>query len=170
LPRTGYWTAMGLTLRGRVSEIWRQREFRRFWTGETISMLGSSVTIFALPLVAVITLHATPGQMGVLRAIRAGPGPGPAVHRSAVLPGQVRGGEDGRGVLHPGRDGMDVDELTGHVWPWSATRCTRPRRHCGSATGRRPVGWPISTRTRLPSGWMKGSRNPMRPRQARPTA
>ncbi|MFL5796813.1 MAG: MFS transporter [Actinomycetota bacterium] len=65
---------MRFTLRGRPSEIWGQRQFRRFWMGETISVVGSSVTAFALPLVAVITLHATPGQMGVLRALGSAPG------------------------------------------------------------------------------------------------
>ncbi len=65
---------MRLTLRLRFSEIWRQPQFRRFWTGESISMVGSSVTDFALPLVAVITLHASPGQMGVMRALGGAPG------------------------------------------------------------------------------------------------
>jgi MFS family permease len=65
---------MRFTLRGRVSDIWRERQFRRFWAGQTISMVGSGVTDFALPLVAVITLQATPGQMGVLRALGSAPG------------------------------------------------------------------------------------------------
>src|SRR5436309_5350276 len=60
--------------RFRPSAIWSQRQFVRFWLGETISMIGSSVSGFALPLVAVITLHATPGQLGVLRAIGSVPG------------------------------------------------------------------------------------------------
>jgi MFS family permease len=65
---------MRLTLRPRLSEVWRQREFRRFWMGESISMVGSSVSGFALPLVAVITLHVTPGQMGLMRALGSAPG------------------------------------------------------------------------------------------------
>jgi MFS family permease len=56
------------------SPIWRQREFVRFWSGQTISMIGSSVSEFALPLVAVITLEVTPGQMGVIRAVGSAPG------------------------------------------------------------------------------------------------
>jgi MFS family permease len=64
------------------SSIWRERQFVRFWVGESISMIGSSVNGFALPLVAVITLHATPGQMGVLRAVGAAP---------AILLGLVAG-------------------------------------------------------------------------------
>jgi MFS family permease len=38
--------------------LWRQRDFRVFWTGETTSQLGSAVTVVALPLVAVNSLHA----------------------------------------------------------------------------------------------------------------
>jgi MFS family permease len=61
-------------LRPRLSPIWRERQFVRFWLGESISMVGSSVTNFALPLVAVITLEVSPGQMGILRAVGAAPG------------------------------------------------------------------------------------------------
>ena len=58
----------------RPSPIWRQKRFVRFWLGESISMIGSSVTDFALPLVAVITLQVTPSEMGLLRAVGAAPG------------------------------------------------------------------------------------------------
>jgi hypothetical protein len=60
--------------RPRSSPIWRQRNFRLLWVGETISVLGSGISDFALPLVAVLTLHVTPGQLGVLRAFGAAPG------------------------------------------------------------------------------------------------
>jgi MFS family permease len=66
--------AMQLLRRPFRAPIWRQRQFTRFWLGESISMIGSSVSDFAIPLVAVITLHAGPGQMGVLRAVGAAPG------------------------------------------------------------------------------------------------
>ena len=39
--------------------LWRQRDFGLFWAGETTSQIGSAVTIVALPLVAVETLHAS---------------------------------------------------------------------------------------------------------------
>jgi MFS family permease len=42
--------------------------FRRFWAAQTISYLGDQVTIVALPLIAVLALHATAGQMGLLAA------------------------------------------------------------------------------------------------------
>ena len=56
------------------SPIWRRKPFVRFWLGQSISWVGSGVSDFAIPLVAVITLNATPGQMGVLRAAGAAPG------------------------------------------------------------------------------------------------
>jgi hypothetical protein len=35
----------------------RQRNFRLFWTGESISEVGNSVTIVVIPLVTIDTLH-----------------------------------------------------------------------------------------------------------------
>jgi predicted MFS family arabinose efflux permease len=65
---------MRVLRRPRFSPIWRERQFVRFWIGESVSMVGSGVTDFALPLVAVITLEVSPGEMGVLRAVGAAPG------------------------------------------------------------------------------------------------
>jgi MFS family permease len=48
--------------------LWRHRDFRLLWGGETISELGSQVSLLAIPLLAVRTLHATPFQMGLLTA------------------------------------------------------------------------------------------------------
>ncbi|GAB3902470.1 MFS transporter [Microbispora bryophytorum] len=44
------------------------RDFRLLWIGETTSTLGSSVGGVALPLVAVMTLHASPLTVGLLTA------------------------------------------------------------------------------------------------------
>jgi predicted MFS family arabinose efflux permease len=46
----------------------RQRDFRLLWGGETVSELGSQVSLLAIPLVAVSTLAATPFEMGMLAA------------------------------------------------------------------------------------------------------
>ncbi len=43
-------------------------DFRRLWGGETISEVGSQVSLLAIPLVAVRLLHATTFQVGVLTA------------------------------------------------------------------------------------------------------
>lgn len=63
----------GPTLRPRFSPIWKHRSFRRFWIGETVSLVGSSLSQFALPLIAVVTLHVTPAQMGFMRALGSAP-------------------------------------------------------------------------------------------------
>lgn len=47
----------------------RCRDFRWLFTGNTVSLLGSSVTTVALPLTAVVYLHASPAQMGILGAV-----------------------------------------------------------------------------------------------------
>jgi MFS family permease len=44
----------------------RHRDFRLLWAGDTISQLGTQVTVLALPLLAITTLHATPFQVGLL--------------------------------------------------------------------------------------------------------
>ena len=46
----------------------RHRDFRLLWGGETVSQLGSQVSLLAIPLLAVRTLHATTFQMGLLTA------------------------------------------------------------------------------------------------------
>jgi len=47
----------------------RYRDFRWLFTGNSVSLLGSSVTTVALPLTAVVSLHASPEQMGLLSAV-----------------------------------------------------------------------------------------------------
>ena len=56
----------------RVSErslLRRDRDFARLWLGESVSAVGSQITLLAVPLVAVQLLEATPGQMGILGAL-----------------------------------------------------------------------------------------------------
>lgn len=48
--------------------LWQNRSFRRFWSGQAVSELGDRVTELALPLLAVVTLDASPSQVGVLTA------------------------------------------------------------------------------------------------------
>ena len=49
--------------------ILRDRNFLRLWIGETISTFGSVITYFALAVIAVDLLDATPGQMGLIRIL-----------------------------------------------------------------------------------------------------
>src|SRR5215813_13371200 len=62
-----------LDMRPRLTSLWRHPDFLKLWTGQTISLLGSQVTLLALPLTAVLTLRATAFQMGVLRALQYAP-------------------------------------------------------------------------------------------------
>lgn len=57
---------MGDGLRG-------NRDFRRLWAGQTVSQLGSQVTLLALPLVAIRTLHAGAFEVGILAAAETAP-------------------------------------------------------------------------------------------------
>ena len=44
------------------------RDFRLLWGGETVSELGSQISLLAIPLLAVNSLHATAFEMGLLTA------------------------------------------------------------------------------------------------------
>ena len=55
---------------GRRGGLLRQRNFRLFWTGESISEVGNSVTIVVIPLVAIDTLHTTPSCWAASRSPR----------------------------------------------------------------------------------------------------
>jgi MFS family permease len=46
--------------------LWRHHDFLLLWGGQTVSQAGSQVTVPALPLVAIVTLHATTFQVGPL--------------------------------------------------------------------------------------------------------
>jgi MFS family permease len=51
------------------------REFNKLWAGQTVSLVGSALTMFALPSLAVLTLHATAAQIGILSALQLLPFP-----------------------------------------------------------------------------------------------
>lgn len=46
----------------------RQTPFRRYWTGQTISLFGDQVSVLALPLTAILVLHAGAAETGYLTA------------------------------------------------------------------------------------------------------
>ena len=57
--------------------------FRRFWLGQTISLLGDQVALVAVPLTAVLVLDANASQMGYLIAAELAPNLLFAVHAGA---------------------------------------------------------------------------------------
>jgi MFS family permease len=46
--------------------LWSHGDFLRLWTGETISQIGTQVTLLAFPSVAILVLHAGPFEVGLL--------------------------------------------------------------------------------------------------------
>jgi MFS family permease len=58
-------------MRGRslLPALLRDRVFRRYWGASTISMFGDQISGIALPLAAVLALHAKAAQMGYLTAL-----------------------------------------------------------------------------------------------------
>jgi hypothetical protein len=48
--------------------LWRHRDFMLLWTGQSVSELGSAVTVLALPLIAVVLLGASTFEVGLLAA------------------------------------------------------------------------------------------------------
>jgi predicted MFS family arabinose efflux permease len=48
--------------------VWNNRDFVKLWIGQSVSQFGAQISLLALPLMAAQVLHATPFQMGILRA------------------------------------------------------------------------------------------------------
>jgi MFS family permease len=50
--------------------LWRQGDFMKLWTGQTISQFGDEITLLALPLLAINILGAGALEMGILGVVR----------------------------------------------------------------------------------------------------
>jgi MFS family permease len=51
-----------------ASSLWRDRQFRTFWSAQGVSEFGDRISELALPLIAVTMLNASPSQVGFLTA------------------------------------------------------------------------------------------------------
>jgi MFS family permease len=51
-----------------IPPLLKEKLFRRYWTGQTISLFGDQISALALPLLAVLGTGAGPAQMGYLTA------------------------------------------------------------------------------------------------------
>jgi len=49
--------------------LWRHQNFMLLWAGQTVSLFGTQITTLALPTIAILLLHVTPFEVGVLAAI-----------------------------------------------------------------------------------------------------
>ena len=84
-PTTGAAAAPAPARPFRLPRALQERDFRRFWTGETVSLFGDQITLIALPLVAVLELHASAAQMGYLGAAQLVPALVFSLHAGAWL-------------------------------------------------------------------------------------
>ncbi len=50
------------------TRLWQNTSFLHLWAAQTVSHLGTQITLVALPLAAALTLDASAGQMGLLAA------------------------------------------------------------------------------------------------------
>ena len=50
--------------------LWRQGDFMKLWTGQTISQFGDEITGLAIPLLATLILHAGALEFGILGVVR----------------------------------------------------------------------------------------------------
>jgi hypothetical protein len=99
----------------------RQRNFRLFWTGESISEVGNSVTIVVIPLVAIDTLHTS--TFGVRER------PGRRLVRGADRGATHRGHADrrrGDSVLQQRLSGCRLPRSWDHRQGFSATSMGPP--------------------------------------------
>ena len=70
--------------------LWRNHMFRQVWAAQGVSVLGSRVTMFALPLTAATLLHASSLQMGLLGFAQFGPlSPRPRPRNGSSVPGRT---------------------------------------------------------------------------------
>src|SRR5581483_8817572 len=60
----------GRTGRGRMrASLWRHRDFDLLWAGQTVSRVGTEVSVLAVPLIAIQVLHASTFTVGTLTAM-----------------------------------------------------------------------------------------------------
>ena len=53
---------------GHAGSLWRDRNFLTMWSGQALSQFGAQVVELAIPVLAVLLLHATDAQVGYLNA------------------------------------------------------------------------------------------------------
>jgi MFS family permease len=49
--------------------LWKHNDFMRFWFGQSVSQFGNQITNLALPTIAILVLHITVFEVGLLGAI-----------------------------------------------------------------------------------------------------
>ncbi|MFC4590804.1 MFS transporter [Sphaerisporangium corydalis] len=57
------------TERARPDTLWRDQDFLKLWAGQSLSLVGTQVTVLAMPIVAFLLLNASVAEMGLLGAL-----------------------------------------------------------------------------------------------------
>ena len=138
-----------------IPPLLRDRVFRRYWSASTVSMFGDQVSGVALPLAAVLALHAGAAQMGYLTALEWLPSLlfglsflGSAFFLSRIRPDEPAVGDDGGSVLAGARyiarsplrqGGPSGLLLTGRGRRGGRRHPGRRRRWPGRARSSRPI-------------------------------
>jgi predicted MFS family arabinose efflux permease len=79
--------------------LWRHPDFLRLWGAQAASAFGSRITRTALPILAIVTLRATPGELALLSALGVAP---------SVVVGLLVGGRVDRSAKRPLLIGADL--------------------------------------------------------------
>lgn len=82
-----------------IKGLWRHPDFLRLWGAQIASAFGSRITRTALPIIAILTLRATPVEVAVLAALGVAPG---------VFVGLFAGGRVDRSARRPLLIGADL--------------------------------------------------------------
>ncbi|MFD8081936.1 MFS transporter [Kitasatospora sp. NPDC059722] len=53
----------------RLVSVWRQRDFQVLWSAHAVSEFGTRITFFVIPVLALTTLSASTGQLGLVSAM-----------------------------------------------------------------------------------------------------
>ena len=56
-------------MRSQSNNLWRNRDFLRLWSAQSISVFGTELASLAYPLTAIVVLEASVFQIGVLQAV-----------------------------------------------------------------------------------------------------
>ncbi|MFI0772710.1 MFS transporter [Streptomyces sp. NPDC021218] len=56
-------------LSAHIPGLLREQTFRRYWTGQSVSLIGDQISLIAIPLAAVLALNANASEMGWLKTI-----------------------------------------------------------------------------------------------------
>jgi hypothetical protein len=82
-----------------ASGLWRHADFLRLWAAQSASAVGSRISRTALPIIAILTIKATPTEIAILSALGVAPG---------VVVGLFAGGRIDRTAKRPLMIGADL--------------------------------------------------------------